>query len=455
MLPGENDTWFLPLGGTGEIGMNLNLYGHNGQWLMIDCGITFSQSSRSSPYIQMANPKFIVEHRDSLISLIITHAHEDHIGAVPYLWKKFKCPIYTTAFTGEILRRKLAEVGLLSEVPINIVEPQTKLKIGVFQVEWIGLTHSTPETQALLIQTPKANIFHTADWKLDPNPVVGPTYPKERLKNLSNQKITAMVCDSTNAMEEGSSISEGELGLGLLELVENAPGKVVISCFGSNIARLHTIASVAKKAGRYACLLGRSLKNSYSAAKAAGIWSNELNFVDSRDIDYISPKEILAVATGSQGEPRAALDRLARGAHPDLSLTAGDTVIFSSRIIPGNEQSVENLTRRLQRTGIKIFEDNNLNRPIHASGHAPAKELKTLYHWVQPKVAIPVHGEPQHLKANASLAKEAGVPHQLVGLNGDLYTLTPNISVKRGAVLAGRLGLGKNSLVTVKQGAEV
>ena len=433
--------------------MNLNLYGHDGRWLMVDCGITFSQGRDSVTYVQMPDPEFIIAHQERLCGLIVTHAHEDHVGAIAHLWKKFNCPIYTTAFTAEILRRKLADAGLADTASINIVKPQARIQLDVFNIEWISLTHSTPETQGLLIRTPAANIFHTADWKLDPDPVVGPPYPESKLKSLAQQNITAMVCDSTNATEEGSSISEGDLRPGLLDIIEKAPGKVVIACFGSNVARLQTIASVAHEAGRYPCLLGRSLHNFHGAAVAASIWNSEYKFTDPKDINYLSANEILIIATGSQGEPRAALDRLSKGNHPVTKLTSKDTVVFSSRVIPGNEESIAALVRRLDKIGVTIIEDNSLNTPIHASGHPPKEELKKLYDWVQPKIAIPVHGEPQHLRANAEIAKNQGISHQMVGLNGDLYMLSPKIDIKRGAVFTGRLGLNKKALVKLSKEA--
>jgi ribonuclease J len=447
MTPTSEDLWFLPLGGSGEIGMNLNLYGHDGRWLMVDCGITFGNPDDTGPHVQMADPQFIASRRQTLSGLVITHAHEDHVGAVAHLWRQLKCPIYTTAFTAEILRRKLAEAGLLGDVPIHLVRTGDRFDLDVFNLEWVALTHSTPEPHALVIRTPAGNIFHTADWKLDGDPVVGRAFDEARYRAMADEDIDAMVCDSTNADVEGRSGSEGDLYQGLLDLVEAAPRRVIVGCFGSNIARMHTLAKVARDTGRYAGLLGRSLQNFFSAARAANIWDNDLSFIDSAHLGFLPAEDVLAIATGSQGEPRAALDRLASNNHPDINLSAGDTVLFSSRIIPGNEQSVAALTRRLERLGVNVIADSELNMPIHASGHPAREELKDMYRWVEPKIAIPVHGEAKHMRANAELAQAVGVPRQMVGENGDLFMIAPTRGIRRGAAATGRLGLDGKRLV--------
>ncbi|NQZ54042.1 MAG: ribonuclease J, partial [Piscirickettsiaceae bacterium] len=280
MTPDSEDFWFLPLGGTGEIGMNMNLYGHDGQWLMVDCGVIFDKNTdvdgeeitATRPHIQMADPQFIADQRTSLVGLIITHAHEDHIGAVPYLWQQLRCPIYTTQFTAEILRRKLVEVGLDKKIPVIVVEEGAQLSIGVFDVEWVALTHSIPEPYALIINTPVGRVFHTADWKLDSAPVVGKKFDEQRYREISNQDIDVMVCDSTNANVQGHSNTEASLYQGLKKHIEATTGRVVVACFGSNIARLHTIAKIAQETNRHLGLLGRSLINMVSAARATGVW---------------------------------------------------------------------------------------------------------------------------------------------------------------------------------------
>ncbi len=447
MTPTERDLWLLPLGGCGEIGMNLNLYGHDGRWLMVDCGITFAEPGESGPHIQMADPAFIASRRQRLCALIVTHAHEDHVGAVAHLWRQLQCPVYATPFTAEVLRRKLAEARLLDDVPIHVVRSGDRLTLEPFDVEWVALTHSIPEPQALVIRTPAGSVFHTGDWKLDPSPVIGADYDEARCRQLADEPIGTMVCDSTNAMVEGRSISEGELYAGLLDLVSGARGRVIVGCFGSNVARLHTLIRVAADTGRFACLLGRSLHNYYAAARASGVWESDLAFADAADIGYLPPDEVLVVATGSQGEPGAALDRLAADTHPLLNLEPRDTVLFSSRVIPGNEPAVEKLIRRLERFGVTVIQDSELNMPIHASGHPARDELRDLYRWVRPDVALPVHGEEAHMQANAELAREVGVPRQMTGRNGDLFMLAPVRGVRRDAARVGRLGLDNGRLV--------
>ncbi|WP_417535946.1 ribonuclease J [Methylophaga sp.] len=454
MTPDESDFWFLPLGGTGEIGMNLNLYGHDGRWLMVDCGVTFEAKTDidgepvegAQAHVQMADPQFIVDRKEQLDGLVITHAHEDHIGAVPYLWERFRCPIYTTAYTAEILRRKLAEAGLIKKVKVHVVEAHASRQIGVFNVQWIQLTHSIPDPFALLITTPVGKAFHTADWKLDSAPVVGEPYKEEDYARLGELGVDAMVCDSTNANVPGWSTSEATLYKGLKHHVEQAKGRVVVTCFGSNIARLRTVADIAKETGRHLGLLGRSLLNTYSAAKRVGLWNGIETFVDPHHLGFLPRDTVLLVATGSQGEPRTALNRLSQNSFRDIELEAGDTVIFSSKVIPGNELPIEALIERLKAMQVDVITVDNSRLEIHASGHPAMEELKAMYRWVKPACAIPVHGEFQHLRANARLAKSVGVPEQLEGKNGDLYYIAPVKGIRRGAVKTGRLGLVQDKL---------
>lgn len=449
MTPGKEDFWFLPLGGCGEIGMNLNVYGHNGRWLIVDCGVTFQPETdefgeainSQNPPIQMADPQFLIDRRQQLDGLIITHAHEDHIGAVPYLWEYFRCPVYTTAFTAEILRRKLVERGIADKVPVIIVEAGAKRQIGVFQVEWLRLTHSIPEPFALLISTAAGKVFHTADWKLDKDPVIGPGYDPAVFQQLAERQIDAMVCDSTNANVQGWSESEASLYKGLKRHIEKAPGRVVVACFGSNIARLQTLARIADETGRHLGLLGRSLINTVQAAKRVGLWRDINTSVDSAHLGYLPAHTVLLVATGSQGEPRTALNRLSTNSFRDLQLSPGDTVIFSSKVIPGNELAIAALIERLKAMQVDVIDVNNSALPIHASGHPASEELKTMYQWVKPQCAIPVHGELLHMKANAKIAKASGVRVQLLGQNGDLFYIAPVSGIRRGAVKTGRWGL--------------
>ena len=459
MTPDASDFWFLPLGGTGEIGMNMNLYGHDGQWLMVDCGITFAKPTEeekalglpaSAPPVQMADPEFIASRKESLAGLVITHAHEDHIGAVPYLWEQLQCPVYTTKFTAEILDRKLREVGINKKVPVHIIDPCVRHDIGVFNLQWVTLTHSIPEPYALVIRTPVAKIFHTADWKLDPQPVLGEPFSEQEYREIGDQSIDAMVCDSTTANVQGHSTSEADLVDGLSKIINEAKGRVVVTCFGSNLARLKTLYDIAETCDRHIALLGRSMVNMADAAKKSGIWPNQKNIVDSSYLCYLPKRSVLAIATGSQGEPRTALYRLSHDNFFDLALEPGDTVIFSSRAIPGNEQDIEDLIERLEAMQIKVFTHLNSELPIHASGHPAVDELKLMYQWVRPDMSIPVHGEPQHLSAHGKLANACGVPRHQIGKNGDIYYIAPYRGIRRGAVKTGRLGLKNRKLTRME-----
>ncbi len=447
LTPGPSDFWFLPLGGTGEIGMNLNLYGHHGQWLMVDCGVMFDKEhpqADGNSSVVSADPHFIALRRQRLVGLVITHAHEDHVGAVPYLWRELKCPVYTTPFTAEILRRKLVEFDLLDEVPIIEVETGERHQVGQFEIEWLAITHSLPEPHALVLRAGKSTVFHTADWKLDPDPILGKAFDPQPFKRLADENITAMVCDSTNAVVPGHSVSEGHCFDGLLALVKRCEGRVIVGCFGSNVARLITLARIAERTGRYMALYGRSLRNMVSAARRTGHWPDNLKVADGRHLGYLPRHEVLAVATGSQGEPKAALKRMAMDSYRDLELDQGDTVIFSAKVIPGNEEAVSSLISQLRAREVTVIEAADSEIPIHASGHPCQEELKQLYGWVKPRIAIPVHGTPEHINANASIARELGIGKQLCGVNGDLYRLAPQVSIKRKAVKVGRLTHERN-----------
>lgn len=423
--PSIHDLWFLPLGGCGEIGMNMNLYGHNGKWLMVDCGVAFSKSDggklSNDDKIYAADPSFIAQRRDKLAGLVITHAHEDHVGAVPYLWSELKCPIYTTPFTAEILKRKLTKSDITDDIPIHIVNSGDCIEIGGFSIEWVKLTHSIAEPHGLLIQTPAGKVFHTADWKLDPQPVLSPDYDEQRYKRMGSENITAMVCDSTNANIPGHSESEGALYPGLYAAVANAPGRVIVTCFGSNLARMQTLAKIGLETNRYVGLLGYSLNNMVSAAKNTGFWPDEFKLINPSHLGYLLEKEVLAIATGSQGEAHTALGKLANDCHPDVDLHPGDTVIFSSKTIPGNEANIDILIKKLKNKKVKVINTESSELPIHASGHPCQEELEKMYSWVKPRMAVPVHGEEKHMKANAKIANACGVPKQLVGKNGDLF----------------------------------
>ncbi len=442
MNPGPDATWFLPLGGTGEIGMNLNLYGHNGRWLMVDCGITFEHDPRSStgrPRIQMPDPRFIASRRQLLDGIVITHAHEDHIGALPYLWEQFGCPVYTTPFTASVLRRKTGWRGGQLPSPLIEVAPDACHQIGQFSVRWLQLTHSTPETCALQIKTDGCTIVHTADWKIDGRPIVGPSWRPSDWRGPQLESPDVVVCDSTNALKPGRSPTEGDVADGLLQTIAPLTGKVVVACFASNVARLQTVLKVAHATGRRAGLLGRSLENMYRSALACDLLHPDFRPVDGAHLGYLPDQEVLALATGSQGEIGAALHRLGMDSHPHVSVGEGDTVIFSAKTIPGNEPSVARAVSYLRERGVTVIHADDSSRTLHASGHPCQEELKDLFSVIKPRLVIPVHGEVEHMRANAGIARSAGVPSALTGENGDLFYLAPTPGIRRSWAEVGRL----------------
>ncbi|MDX1391306.1 MAG: ribonuclease J [Rheinheimera sp.] len=431
--------------------MNMNLYGHDGSWLMVDCGVTFN-SPLSPQYQPMdtdsasaealaADPAFISARAAQLCAIVITHAHEDHIGALVQLWPRLNCPVYTTAFTAEILRRKLAGSALAAKIPIITVQTGATLHCGPFTLTFLAITHSIPEPHALLISTSAGTVFHTADWKMDANPITGRAFKPAVFKRLAARNITAMVCDSTNALREGFSVSETDCAKALYQVIQAQSGRVVVSGFSSNVGRLITLARIAKKTGRYMALLGRSLDNMVGAARATGHWPDELILVDAAHIGYLPKHEVLVVATGSQGEPGAALSRLAFDNHPLLLLEADDLVIFSAIIIPGNDMLIARLVAQFKAKRINTLQQHDTALPIHVSGHPNQGELELLYRWVQPAIAVPTHGEMAHLAANAGIAKAAGVPQQLCGLNGDLFMLAPKAQLWPGFAPVGRIAI--------------
>ncbi|AWY02328.1 MBL fold metallo-hydrolase [Marinomonas primoryensis] len=423
----------------------MNLYGHDGQWLMVDCGVSFNEpltpDDLRTSEIVCADPRFISEQKERLAGIVITHAHEDHVGALPFLWRRFKCPVYTTAFTAEVLRRKLLQVGLADDVPVIVVKENETKKIGVFNVKWLALTHSVPEPFAMTIDTPVGRIFHTGDWKIDNKPIIGDGFSPATFKALAKENILAMVCDSTNALKEGFSPSESDCYHGLLKTIEAEKNRVVVGCFSSNVARLVGLGRVAKETGRYLALIGRSLTNMVSAARVTGHWPDDLPIIDAAHLGYLPREEVLVVVTGSQGESRATLNRLAADNCFDLSLEADDLVIFSAMRIPGNEQAIDRLAEQFKGRKIRTLQAHETDLTIHVSGHPCQEELKQLYTWVQPQLAIPCHGEPKHLDANAEVAKRSHVPQQLIGRNGDLYQLAPSVNVQRQQVKVGRIAL--------------
>ena len=443
--PGRDALWFLPLGGTGEIGMNLNLYGHDGAWLMVDLGVTFADERQPGIDLIMPDPTFIEERRDNLAGLVLTHAHEDHIGAVPHIWPRLKCPMYATPFTAAALRHKLAEVGIDGAAVITEVPMSGRFSVGPFEIELITLTHSIPEPNAVVIRTAAGTVLHTGDWKLDPNPLVGDDYDEAALKALAEDGVLAMVCDSTNALVAGESGSEGDVRENLSKLFGEVTGRLAVACFATNVARLETVMKLAERHGRRVALVGRSMHRIYEAACETGYLNGLPPLVSERELGYLPRDEVLLLCTGSQGEPRAALWRIARGDHPEVVLEEGDAVVFSSRVIPGNERAISALQNELVRQGIKVMTDRE--HPIHVSGHPARDELAQMYHWVQPRIAIPVHGEARHLASHAELARACQVPEAIVAENGALIRLAPGRAEIFEEVQAGRLVLDGNRLI--------
>jgi ribonuclease J len=432
----DKGVFFLPLGGSGEIGMNLNLYAYRGDWLMLDCGVTFGSEEHAGVDVIMPDPAFIVERRDKLLGIVATHAHEDHIGAIPYLWPQLQCPIWATPFTATLLRAKLAEVGLLDQVELTVIPLSGRFRIGPFDLELVTLTHSIPEPNAIAIRTPVGTIMHTGDWKLDPDPLIGDVTDEASLIRIGDEGVLAMVGDSTNATKEGTSGSEAELSESLTELIGRYEGRVAVACFASNVARLHTIARAAQAHGRDVALVGRSLLRIDKAARENGYLNDLPRFLTEDEAGYVPSDRILLICTGSQGEPRAALSRIAREDHPNIVLEEGDVTIFSSKIIPGNEKAIAQLQNALIKLGVEVITE--ADHFVHVSGHPARAELVRMYQMVRPRVAIPVHGEARHLAAHAELAMACQVADALVIENGDVIRIDT-----KGAAVAGKVPSGR------------
>lgn len=426
---------FLPLGGTGEIGMNLNLYAYGGQWLMVDCGVMFRRNGLETE-AWLPDVQFLAARRDQLAGLVITHAHQDHLGAVRDLWPELRCPVYATPFAAAMLREQLAETGLHKRVPLRILAEQCRFRVGPFDLERIPLTHSTVEMGALVVRTGAGSVLHTGDFKLDRAPLVGQPLAEDRLRALARERVDAVVSDSTNADEEGWTGSEASVVEPLREVIGGCRGRVAVSFFASNVARLQTLAKLAEEHGRHAVLLGRSMDRTARAARAAGYLEDAPLLVSPRDFGFLPPERTLLLCTGSQGEPRAALSRLAEDTRSDVYLEAGDTVVLSARVIPGNELFVERLGTLFRERGIAMIRGEDA--PIHVSGHPRREELRELYRWVQPSAVVPTHGTPSKLEAHASLAESMGLVAARCA-NGQVLRLCPGPPTRIGRVVSGRV----------------
>ena len=416
-----SDLLFVPLGGSGEIGMNANLYHYDGSWLMVDLGISFPDDSMPGIDVVLPDLSFIEQRRDSLAGLVLTHGHEDHLGAIPYMWSRLRCPIYGSAFTLALLRRKLSENGNQDDIPLIEISPGTVTEVGAFSVEMVGLTHSIPDPTALAIRCDAGTVLHTGDWKFDAAPGLGNQTDTERLAQIGDEGVLAMVGDSTNAMVEGRTGSEADAEAGLRDVIAAAKGRVAVTCFSSNVARFQSIVRAAQASDRSVAVFGRAIKRAISAAQEVGYLRDLPDFVREEDIDLLPRDNLVIICTGTQGEPRAAMAKIAAGVHESVTLEQGDTVIYSSRQIPGNEPAIAKVQDALIRRRINLVTDDDA--PVHVSGHPSRDEMVEMYGLVKPRIAIPVHGTARHLVAHAELAESCQVRQTLLPDNGTVIRL--------------------------------
>ena len=436
MKPGK-ELLFCALGGSGEIGMNVNLYGCDGKWLMVDLGMTFGANEYPGTELVFADLEFIEERKADLIGIVLTHAHEDHIGAVPYFAKELGVPLYATPFTAKLVNEKLEEAGNRHEIELNVIDHLEQFDLGPFGVRYVPLAHSIAEGNALVIETPYGRVFHTGDWKLDDEPLVGVPATAAELTRIGDDGVLALVCDSTNVFNPEPSGSEGAVRRALLDEVARHNGKrVAVTTFASNVARLQTLGEVAKATHRQLCVAGRSLDRIIRAAQGCGYLLDLPPRIDFDTAMGLPRGEVLIVATGGQGEPRAALSRIAEDTHP-LALEAGDVVLFSSRQIPGNEIAIGRIQNRLSARNITLVTDRQSG--IHVSGHPGRPELEALYGWLRPQILMPVHGEMRHMKEQARVGRASGIGATVVQENGDLVRLAPGRPGKIDEVRSGRL----------------
>ena len=433
---------FLPLGGSNEIGMNFNLYGfgpaHDRKWIVVDLGITFGDQTTPGVEVILPDPEFIEAYADKILGIVITHAHEDHVGAVAWLWPRLKAPVYATPFTAFILREKLREKGLLDEVSITEVALGGTIELGPFSLELITLTHSIPEPNGLAIRTPLGTILHTGDWKIDPDPLLGGPTDIDAIRRLGDEGVLAMVCDSTNVFVDGRAGSEADVRETLIPLIAGFKGKVAVACFASNVARMSSVIHAAEANGRKVCLVGRSMHRMSAAAKSVGMLGGIKPFIGDAEAKHLPPNAVLYLCTGSQGEARAALSRIAEGTHPHVNLGANDACVFSSRVIPGNDIPIRNLQNKLTERGVRLYTERD-HPGIHVSGHPCRDELAEMYAWARPTIAVPTHGERRHLLEHAAFARDLQVPQQVTPRNGDMVRLAPGRAEIIDEVPAGRL----------------
>jgi len=451
--PGRDDELvLLPLGGAGEIGMNFNAYGFGPpderKWIVVDCGVLFGRET-TTPGIDLIMPdiRFLAEQRENVLAMVLTHAHEDHIGAIPHLLPMLRCPIYATEFTARLIDMKLEEAGHRDRT--RRVKLGGHLDIGPFGIDFVSITHSIPEPNALAIRTPLGTVVHTGDWKIDPDPMVGETTNINAFMKLGDEGVLATVCDSTNALVQGHSGSEARVRQALSALIGSLAGRVAVTAFASNVARLDSVAKAAREHGREIALVGYSMHKIVGAARDSGYLGDFPRVIDEADAAQLPARRVLYLCTGSQGEPRAALSRIAAGQHPNVSLGKGDAVIFSSRIIPGNELGIFELQNNLAALGVEVLTEQD--HFVHVSGHPCRDELAEMYRWTRPKVAVPVHGELRHMSEHARLAKSLQVPQAVVIQNGHMLRLAPGPAQLVDEVPSGRIFL--DGRVLVEEGA--
>jgi ribonuclease J len=445
----KNELVLLPLGGAGEIGMNFNAYGFGPpderKWIVADCGVLFGRET-ATPGVDLIVPDitFLAERREDVLGIVATHAHEDHIGAIPLLWPMLKCPVYATPFTARLIAGKLEEAELTGRVRLNVVPLGGTVKLGPFEIELVSLTHSIPEPNALAIKTALGTVLHTGDWKIDPEPLLGGGIDTHRLRDLGEEGVLALVCDSTNALVPGMSGSEANVREALIKLIGTLKGRVAVTAFASNVARLDSVAKAAKAHGRRIALVGRAMNKIVQAARDTGYLADFPAVLDQDEADELPPHKVLYLCTGSQGEPRAALTRIAAGEHP-IKLGPGDSVVFSSRIIPGNDLTIFELHNKLAGLGVEVLSAED--HFVHVSGHPARGELEQMYRWIRPKIAVPVHGELRHLHAHARLAKEMQVPQVVTVENGQMLRLAPGRAKVIDETPSGRIHLDGDVLV--------
>ena len=418
---------FCPLGGSGEIGMNMNLFAYGNserkKWIIVDIGVTFADDTIPGIDLIYPDPGFIIDKKDDLLGLVLTHAHEDHIGAIAHIWPKLLCDIYATPFTSVLIKEKFKEKKIDIGSKLKIVELNGNVQLGPFKIDFVTLTHSILEPNGLSIQTPSGTVLHTGDWKIDPNPLIGEKINENKIKKIASQGILAMICDSTNVFSPGRAGSESDVRKSLLKVMETKTKRIVVTSFASNVARMETVFYCAEKVGRQISLVGRSMHRIYKAARQCGYLNNLIEPIDPREAKKIDRKKIVYLCTGSQGEPNGAMMRISNYNHPDVILDENDTVIFSSKIIPGNEKKLYKLHNQLVKNNIDVVSEEN--EFVHVSGHPNREDLKDMYNWVKPKSVIPVHGEHRHMIEHINFAKEMQVPYPVQVENGDIVQLYP------------------------------